>query len=689
MTRLRSLIEPRARTIQRYALPRRLGLLLLDGILAMLLGLAFYHRLIHPEVPVEDFARVFWVRAAIYAAAWVGLLCLQGTYRSRSAWTTSDEAWAVVRATVWMTLLGSLVFLVAVSDAGTSGMVLLALFPVQGLATIGVHLATRRWQGAIAAELRAAAVDLHAWVAALTSRPTDDGSTVGLDPAIGRGGFLRLLDRILLGQPLPFFIAVGLSLLARQWTITDPLYSADAYVQIGPEGIPTDFFISQGRWGLVLFAGLRDALDYVGYQVAASANLIAVFVFAHAGLLLANVVLRKPTTAEALVFVVIISLHPFATEFFYFTEGTLTFAVAFWLTSVALYACREMRRPVQAAIVGVALLVLATAIYQTAIAQALTVALLALVARLALLDGPQGRTPFVASRQVRLVLAVAASFPIYLLSARVVQSFTGVAAISRAGYSQLMADPLAKLHSTLGSINLGLWPPEGVIPRLDSDVLVGLLVLSALVLLWSMLRTGRWAAAAASGVLLAVGLWWSIGFSELGDTSWLVPRTMAVVGTFSAGLLMLGWRARSWVIWRAVLTTGIIILAVGYIGASNRILHDQRAMNRWDMAQANRILARLESEPGYEDLRTLAIIGGRVVYPVPTPTTFGDISISALMVPWSKLAVIEQATGYRFGWPTEAQVSTATEYCEAHESWPAAESVVLRNELGIVCMPIP
>jgi hypothetical protein len=283
--------------------------------------------------------------------------------------------------------------------------------------------------------------------------------------------------------------------------------------------------------------------------------------------------------------------------------------------------------------------------------------------------------------------ATLASVPAYLLAARIVAWVTGVPLDARTRLSGLLGDAPAKLVTMVDAVSLSLWPTPGLISRFDSAVLLALLLVSSAGLVWSLLRGRRWTAAILCLGLLGIGLLWSAGASALGDVVWLVPRTMVGICVFAAGLVMLGWRVRQGRVWHTVLGAGLVVLTIGYVGASNQILFDQWVLNRWDTQQATRILARLEVEPGYEDLHALAIIGGLPGYPSALQTMGGDMNASALAISWGKLGLIEQATGYRFASPTETELADAKAQCEGIDPWPAPGSILVRQGLGIVCLP--
>ncbi|WP_424702291.1 hypothetical protein, partial [Escherichia coli] len=121
--------------------------------------------------------------------------------------------------------------------------------------------------------------------------------------------------------------------------------------------------------------------------------------------------------------------------------------------------------------------------------------------------------------------------------------------------------------------------------------------------------------------------------------------------------------------------------------ADASILFDQRRMNLWDHQEANRIIARLEADPAFGKVAALAVVGRRKAHPLVLSTSSVDMNTSGLGSPWSKLGLFEQATGYSFASPTDAQWQTAIDYCSHATAWPLPGSVGVIDDLAVVCLP--
>jgi exopolysaccharide biosynthesis polyprenyl glycosylphosphotransferase len=120
---------------RRHGPTLRALLVLVDAVTAGFVGVLVYQAAAHPGTSLGEFLDVFWVRAILYAAVWVGLLYLNGAYRPRAYWSIGGEARSVVTATFWLAVLGLGALIVFGATETDRGYVLL-LFPIQGIVTI-------------------------------------------------------------------------------------------------------------------------------------------------------------------------------------------------------------------------------------------------------------------------------------------------------------------------------------------------------------------------------------------------------------------------------------------------------------------------------------------------------------------------------------------------------------------------
>ncbi len=485
-----------------------------------------------------------------------------------------------------------------------------------------------------------------------------------------------------------FALAICAGIVARGAIIFNPFYSIDGYGESYAQSysIYYKLALSQGRYGFLVLMWLRDAIGCIGIETANCSLILSTIVLSAAAVLFSLVIYRRISAFGVLIFVAIFSLHPFMTELFHFSSGTLNLTIPIFLAAAGLAVIASNPTNWLRVGAGIMLNVTALSIYQTAGAYAIVAALLAIVAAITDLDQRHERVRIIHTPEVRILLAILASVALYLVSIYIVSIFTGVKNDGRTDLLGLL-DIGLKFKVLTMAVAKGLWPQAGVIPHPISVLLIILIGMSVGIITWPLLIRGEMQRAFFCIVVIATALCGSVGLTSVGTTAiWLVPRMLSPVAVFAAGMVMLGWRLAPTGL-KKPMALAVLILVVGYVGSSNRIIFDQRRTNLWDFQEANRIVARLETHSQFRTARKIAIVGGAWCRSSPLSTTWGDMNVSALSVPWAKLGLIEQATGYRFSAPEAADTKTAEDYCSSAPFWPADRAVSIIGDVAVVCLP--
>jgi hypothetical protein len=190
-------------------------------------------------------------------------------------------------------------------------------------------------------------------------------------------------------------------------------------------------------------------------------------------------------------------------------------------------------------------------------------------------------------------------------------------------------------------------------------------------------------------LLLGASLLWSFGVLLVTEEFWPTPRVLAHTGIFWAGVLaiaQLGLGRRL----RGALGGLTVLLVLSFVGSNSRILGDQLRLNLRDTHKANRIIARLESMPGFPAVRVVAINGGSWTYPLRLRSTDHDLNVSAFAAEWPKVGLLAEVSGYDLQPATEAvQIAAAAAYCRGRQPWPGPESTAIVGDLAIVCLEAP
>jgi len=170
---------------------------------------------------------------------------------------------------------------------------------------------------------------------------------------------------------------------------------------------------------------------------------------------------------------------------------------------------------------------------------------------------------------------------------------------------------------------------------------------------------------------------------------WPVPRVVAHISII-IGLIFLVADSCIPILQNVILKLFILVsrflVLIGFIFLSNQIFADQQRLNRWDDMMANRIISRLEMQPNFINTRLVYINGGSYGYPEKLRTMNGDMNISAFFPASSKIHLLSHVSGYKFDMANGPKAETGEIYCKTKQPWPHAESVIVDNDLIIICL---
>ena len=233
------------------------------------------------------------------------------------------------------------------------------------------------------------------------------------------------------------------------------------------------------------------------------------------------------------------------------------------------------------------------------------------------------------------------------------------------------------------------WRDEPVLSAFFKKVTLLALVLSFVFVLVSSVFYGS---LLAGGVLLGLVLFlvpFSLGVILPFKEWWPVPRVLAHTSVILGLMLLLAEKCKVSIkaLWVNYLCYGLALLAIfGYALKSNQIFADQLKVNQWDRLLVNRVVARMEQNPGFENVRFLSVHGGGWGYPEPMRSMQGDMNLSAFFPEWSKIKIFSVVSGYAFK-PAESQMQVAgAAYCAKAEKWPREGSVFIEGNLAVICM---
>jgi hypothetical protein len=301
------------------------------------------------------------------------------------------------------------------------------------------------------------------------------------------------------------------------------------------------------------------------------------------------------------------------------------------------------------------------------------------------------------SELIAKLVAIGTSIVIALSLAGVIRVLVGIAADQRGRF--IGPDAIGqRIHQVFDLLWEMLLHSEAGQPLLVKLLAVVLLVLAVLALI-------RRAATGAGGIrarllssllmlVLLLAAWLSVFAVTMPLASWTTTRRVLFgFGIFMGGIAVISYLYQGRAGRRLVIALSSL-LVVAYMAANNHLLTDQMVVNLRDFHRANRILGRLEAEPGFASAGKLIVLGGDD-YEIPGESARGDYG-SMFTRPWNGRSILHLISGYRFDIegtgssflvPSEAaDIRLAEEYCKNHPLWPSRESTAVVGDLAIVCL---
>lgn len=482
---------------------------------------------------------------------------------------------------------------------------------------------------------------------------------------------------------LAFTIGILAIVLARGQALFGSLYSIDAYF-VAKKSIDYEisYNLGDGRFLRALLWRIQELLGFSPIASEAASLALATVALVAAAILFGEAIFGKRAGIETVLFVVLFTLHPFLTEYFYYAEVAFGMALSVLLAALALRLTTADLRFGSSVLASAVAVMAALATYQVAIGFIVAGFIFASVMEVATFAEPRLRRQ-ISIRSAALVLGTG-FYGLCLILTRIMHP----AVDSGRAFRPSGASFIDRLEALGQAMSQALRPAEGIVTT-PVAAISGVLVVFGLASIGIRIRRQRgWLWSIAAVVLIVCALAAACLPSVLPQTPWLAPRLLSPSALVFATLAVAcypgipSWRRQAWIGCAA-------ILILGYVAADTAILFDQRRVNLWDHQLANRIVTRMEQQPGFTSVKRLSVVGRLPAHQFPLQTTDHDLNSSAFGAPWSKVGVIEQATGLMFAPASDADVQIAKSYCAAHDAWPSPDAVVVTAELGIVCLSKP
>lgn len=484
------------------------------------------------------------------------------------------------------------------------------------------------------------------------------------------------------------------SLIAKAGFFAGGLAIDDYGFLFGSGGRHWDLFISQGRFIPAVVILIIDSFGVVIPDQQVVFGLVAIFLQA---IFFSSVLrfCRVDKLPDAAVIGALIMAHPYGAEIFTFKQSLPFYSIALifsiFTLELVIYNCRN-KFVLMLAFFSCLLMLFTYQIFINFFAALIPLAWIA--GRLAPPDSEGGLLESGekhVDRSVTLAIVTLAALVVYIFS------------LACAKYLGFLHNPteraqllpigmiFERVQQVWGALINIYWADEPILPAWLKLIILAMLMLS-------MLRIIRHVIAGqfidrtvlvffvCIGLLLMIPL--SLGVIVPFQGWWPVPRVISHVPVIIGLIFIIGdycGGASSGVILRGIQTGLRVIIIFGFVLMDNQIFADQRKINQWDKFFAQQILVRIEESPHFDEVKYLYIDGGGWGYQAGIRTVQGDMNISAFGAAWSKVNLVNYATGNRFAEAVGERRTQAEVYCASAQPWPARNSTKVIGDLAIVC----
>ncbi|MFA9441515.1 glucosyltransferase domain-containing protein [Uliginosibacterium sp. sgz301328] len=499
---------------------------------------------------------------------------------------------------------------------------------------------------------------------------------------------LARIERLTLTQV--FWIGVLINLAAFGQLVVSNIYTNHTFPNVLLQDFPS-YRVMEGRWAqdvLYLVLG-KGATHYLGMFLAIPIQVCN-------GLLFARLLERQDNWSR-LITIALISTYPFVLDYFSFVGDNLTFVLP---TTFAMAALLITDTSIKALLAGGALVTISLSFYQPAIATLAS----AMVARtFCRIVDTRGDCRAVARQVLRHILIAGLGCVMYLALLRAIEATSPLTHAQEHFARRLYTNTPSEAIAQFPLIFADFFERIGNEPNF---VFGCLRVLPALVVIGAALfalrrafertttQRGRRATLVASAalwlVLAPIAAYLSFVISK--NSYWHSGRFVAPVVLVIATACLVFSQSR--VRLRAALAAGVCLMTLNYIVTDVRIVQFVVMRSQWDMAFANRIVARMERLIRNDQCgRYRVVMIGQPLLPVrsvPGPRTAYVSMEETSFAPYRQVELFNYVMGRDcFVMATADDVKVALETATTRESWPDADSVYLARERLIVVIIEP
>lgn len=486
-------------------------------------------------------------------------------------------------------------------------------------------------------------------------------------------------------------------------------YSLDDYhLYLHP--VSFDGLLSQGRFGQFLLVKFLYLIGPGPPHIA----MVSAFMLLPAAALFSTLIVRHWGISRqhslAVTAACLMTTHPFTASIYTFRYTLIVTASAFALMALVLL---DQRRSALGILARASLFMAALSVYQIVFNYAVMIILTGCVISMARFLVVSGRIS--SNRRLRRLLSLsmilrhrnsvllfvfALGTFLYLILNRIVLAASGIAGDRRSELVSFEALGL-RVDQIIRALKRDFLYSDSFLPIFTHRLLWSLAIIGVIGLLYHFFIPRRrfkgifgWHRVSPLALLFvaaAAAVVWAIGVNIVLESWYVPPRVKEHVGVLWACALVVPFYCAGRRVKRLLLLIAAVAIA-SFISVSNGILSDQIRLNNRDRLFANRVLTRLETLPDFPQVDVVAIPTNG--WPDPfryevwlQATRHGGGP--AFSVNWAKVNILREISGYDLRNASASEMEIARDYCRKVEIWPAESSVVIRDQMAIICLQQP
>jgi hypothetical protein len=487
-----------------------------------------------------------------------------------------------------------------------------------------------------------------------------------------------------------FLIAMALVAASRAQAAFDYTYAVDDYrAIIDGFGSVSGALIAEGRFGTYWLSKLFEIVGYDPMRAPFITILASIFL----SVWTANAVLRlwsyELSDTLRVMLLVIVAAHPYTSEILTFRNIAIYHLLAFALAGAAILISRLSFWGV---LVSSLVFAVSLTFYQVPL-NYISIFICFDLALRAIRHFVQGNdVPVTYSMRDRSfharLLTFLVGFTLYWISLKI--STHGLPPHPFSVMIDLDQIPnrlqTYGLELLYGHFVTGSAYASALVPR--AILFIPLMLVAAAVLELAMRPKNRVGSALAIVVALAAPV--AAGFAMLGisllfTVLWLPPRVLADIGLVWAGVAVVAISVRR-MIPPQVFAVALGLVVFTFVVRDNQIFVDQARVGTRDHNLALRLISKLEEQPNFSAMKAIAVVGKRLDTGAPIPTAMHGFNDSNFEYQWAIAPMLTELSGIPIRPAYQPELADAQAYCKERVPWPAAESVLIRGELAIVCL---